>query len=55
METKIYCAYDPLNTPIDKTTGEEIHVCGHYNTVFCTDVIHGMMVIRLRKIHGRKS
>ena len=34
--TKIYCAYDPLNPPIDKTTGEEIHICGHYNTMFCT-------------------
>lgn len=36
-QTKIYCAYDPLNPPIDKTTGEEIHVCGKYGTISCTN------------------
>ena len=35
MKTKIYCVYDPLNVPVDKTTGEEIHICGHYGTCFC--------------------
>ena len=51
--TKIYCAYDPLNPPIDKTTGEEIHICGHYNTMFCTFVAQDMMVTGLRSAWKR--
>mgnify|MGYP006920937010 FL=1 len=37
INEKVYCAYDTLNPPIDRTTGEEIHVCGYYGTVFCTN------------------
>lgn len=29
INEKVYCAYDPLNPPIDRITGKEIHVCGY--------------------------
>ena len=35
METKIYCAFDSLNPAINKTTGQEEHACGKYNTIWC--------------------
>ena len=31
----MYCAYDVLNVPTDKVTGEEIHVCKQWDTVYC--------------------
>lgn len=31
----IYCAYDTLNPSVDRTTGQEIHVCGKYDTMYC--------------------
>lgn len=31
----IYCAYDTLNPSVDHSTGQEIHVCGKYNTIYC--------------------
>lgn len=37
INEKVYCAYDTLNPSIDRTTGKEIHVCGYYGTIFCTN------------------
>lgn len=31
----MYCAYDVLNAPIDKMTGEEIHVCKQWGSIYC--------------------
>ena len=39
METKIYCAFDSLNPAINKTTGQEEHACGKYNTIWCLKCI----------------
>lgn len=35
----IYCAYDNLNPRINYNTGEEIHVCAKYNTIYCTNCL----------------
>ena len=32
---KVYCAYDTLNPTIDRATGEEVHNCRKYNTIYC--------------------
>lgn len=37
IEEKVYCAYDTLNPSVDRTTGEEIHNCGYYGTIFCNN------------------
>lgn len=37
MGTKIYCAFDQLNCPVDKETGKEIHVCSAYGTIKCNN------------------
>lgn len=37
INEKVYCAYDPLNPPIDRINGKEIHVCRYYETIFCTN------------------
>lgn len=31
----IYCAFDPLNTPKDPKTGEDIHNCKAYDSFLC--------------------
>ena len=34
-EERIYCSYDHFNPEINRNTGEEIHACEHYGTIFC--------------------
>lgn len=31
----IYCAFNPLNTPKDPKTGEDIHNCKAYDSFLC--------------------
>ena len=31
----VQCAFDQLNCPVDKETGEKIHMCDGYNSAKC--------------------
>ena len=54
METKIYCAFDSLNPAINKTTGQEEHACGKYNTIWCLKCIsNGDRIKEYMETHDR--
>lgn len=55
---KIYCAYDTLNPAIDRTTGEEVHNCHKYNTIYCLRCpsrFDGDRIKRYMEEHPRKE